>query len=363
MATTLTSLLSTRSQITQNSTETNMYKGRVWGYTPQNHSEFSDGAMWYGCQVTNVDSDIFFVDVEMWGAGGRGNGCICCCGQGVGGNPGAYIRFSTPMTRYGWLCTIGMRGCNSGSNCMCGGAGNATCMRICPGCVAGANTYACSCACAQAGCGGRTMCFNDGSWLCCAGGMGFCFTQGVDLKGDAVSNGCGIVCNIGNGSNNIPTAGNQAKACYNNNGILTSVICCNVPDSRVAKMFVGHCNPCCWNCHRQVIYTPANLYSTCGGEMHILHSWQDGYSYGGSPFANFDAATNGLSRGPTLGVRPSSCWSGNKMCDCYEWTGCHPFWRPAMPSPATFACNSVRSHGHTPGHGMIRITYKGAIKV
>ena len=97
--------------------------------------------------------------------------------------------------------------------------------------------------------------------------------------------------------------------------------------------------------------------------MHVLHSWQDGFSYGGSPFQNFDAATNGLSRGPTLGVRPSSCWSGNKMCDCYEWTGCHPFWRPAMPSPATFACNSVRSHGHTPGHGMIRITYKGAFKV
>ena len=38
---TLGSLLSTRSQLTEGAVETNMMKGRIWGYTPQNHSEFS----------------------------------------------------------------------------------------------------------------------------------------------------------------------------------------------------------------------------------------------------------------------------------------------------------------------------------
>ena len=365
MATSLGSLLTTRSQLTASASETNLMKGRIWGYTPQNHSEFAGGgAKFFGCQITNVDSDVFEVEVEMWGAGGRGNACICCCGQGVGGNPGAYIRFTTPMTRYGWICTTGMRGCNSGTHCMCGGAGSSTCARICPGCIAGVNTYLCTCACAQAGCGGRSMCFNSGSWLCCAGGLGLCFTQGIDLDGNAVGAGCGIVCNMGNGSNGTPTAGNLSKAYYINQGNqMTGVVCCNVPDTNTAKMYVGHCNPCCWNCHRQVLYTPAMMYSTCGACFQVAHSWQDMYTYAGSPFGNMDAATNGLSRGPTLGGRPSSCWSGNKMCECYEWTGCHPFWRPGMPSPATFPCNAVRSHGFTPGHGFIRITYLGAIKV
>ena len=50
--------------------------------------------------------------------------------------------------------------------------------------------------------------------------------------------------------------------------------------------------------------------------------WQDMYTYAGSAFGNMDHATQGLDRGPTWGGRPTSCWSGNKMCECYEWTGC-----------------------------------------
>ena len=37
---TLGSLLSTRSQLTSGAKETNMMKGRIWGYTPQNRILF-----------------------------------------------------------------------------------------------------------------------------------------------------------------------------------------------------------------------------------------------------------------------------------------------------------------------------------
>ena len=190
--------------------------------------------------------------------------------------------------------------------------------------------------------------------ICCA-----CITPNVDYEGNAVGNGCGMVCNLGSG-NNWPTADGLAKSYVGGDtAFISNITCCWGQADRVACMYYGHCNPCCWNCHRQIIHSPPMLYSTCGAEMQLNHGWQDMYTYAGSAFGNMDHATQGLDRGPTWGGRPTSCWSGNKMCECYEWTGCSPWWRPAMPAPATFPCNSVRTHGWSGGGSIVRIKYKG----
>ena len=360
---TLRSLLSSKSVITEGAKETNLEYGRVWGFTPNNYSEYPHCAKWYGCQVTCDRTTPVELEIELWGAGGRGNACSCCCGGGVGGNPGAYIRFTTPMAANGWIFIYGGRQCNSGGNCMCGGQSGSACIYICPGstCADGAITcqYGCMCACAQPGYGGRTICINDGSMMCCLGSNGACITPNVDYEGNAVGNGCGMVCNLGSG-NNWPTADGLAKSYIGGDtAFISNTACCWGQADRVACMYYGHCNPCCWNCHRQIIHSPPMLYSTCGAEMQLNHGWQDMYTYAGSAFGNMDHATQGLDRGPTWGGRPTSCWSGNKMCECYEWTGCSPWWRPAMPAPATFPCNSVRTHGWSGGGSIVRIKYKG----
>ena len=359
---TLGSLLNSRQLLTTGYKETNLEYGRIWGFTPGNFSEYPHCAKWYGCQITCDSSKVVDLEIEIWGAGGRGNACICCCGGGVGGNPGAYMRITTPMTANGYIWIYGGRSCNSGGNCMCGGNSGSACVTICPGNVP-ACTYTCACICAQNGYGGRSMCFNSGSLMCCLGANGACITPGYDLDGNAVGAGCGIVCNLGTG-NNWPGETTLAKAYIGGAGTsyFTNVVCCPGDVNRIACMYTGHCNPCCWNCHRQVIHTPPMLYATCGAEMQILHSWQDMYTYAGSPFQSMDHAVQGLDRGPTRGGRPTSCWSGNKMCECYEFTGCQSWWRPAMPSPATFPCNAVRSHGFSGGNSIVRIKYKGAIE-
>ena len=80
--------------------------------------------------------------------------------------------------------------------------------------------------------------------------------------GNAVGAGCGIVCNLGTG-NNWPGETTLAKAYIGGAGTsyFTNVVCCPGDVNRIACMYVGHCNVCCWNCHRQVIHTPPMLYA------------------------------------------------------------------------------------------------------
>ena len=355
----LKSLLSTKSIVTEGTSETNIEKGRVWGFTPMNHSEVNNGGMkFFGCQIITNDTDVVNIEVEMWGAGGRGGSCHCCCAAGPGGNTGSYVSFTIPMTRTGYICITGMRACNSGSHCQCGGQGSSTCAEICPGSVA-ACTYACMCACAQAGLGGRQMCIDGGqSMYTCLKNMGACYTDSLDLDGNAVGAGCGIICNYGTGT--WPNDSNLPQSYVSTaSSSMSKITCCPSLASSAAKMYFGHCNLCCWNCHRQVISTAPMRYSTCGGEMQLNHGWNDYMSYEGSAFGQMDAAVQGLSRAPTSGTRSTRCWAGDKTCTCYETQGCWSPWPVAQPSPATFACSGVRAHGWAGGHGAVRIKYLG----
>ena len=367
---TLSSLLSSKSILTASSVETNLEAGRVWGYSPQNHNETPPCMKFYGCQITNDASFVGTVEVEVWGPGGRSNGCSCCCGGGVGGNPGAYMSFKIPMTKKGFIYMMGGRSCSSGAHCHCGGQGNAVCLQICSGCVDSTCTYACACACVQSGLGGRNQCINGGSMMCCLGSTGACITPNVDYLGNAVGDGCGMVCNVGN-SNNWPSAANLPYACYcdyatgsaSSKASITGVKCCNSDITRAAKTFYGHCNPAEWNYHRQIISTAPMRYSTCGAEMVLGFSHTDGTTQNPSSFTNMDAAVQGITRSPTSGHRSMACWASIRSCGCYEETGCTPFWPIAMPAPFEFPCSGVRTHGYTGGHGAMRIKYLGEISV
>ena len=63
--------------------EENLEQGRLFYFSPaQEHSQchkFTYKSPGDGC-----------LRVEIWGAGGSG-AKMCCCGQGVPGNPGAYV--------------------------------------------------------------------------------------------------------------------------------------------------------------------------------------------------------------------------------------------------------------------------------
>ena len=55
------------------------------------------------------------------------------------------------------------------------------------------------------------MCIDGGgSVMCCLGSSGACITPNVDYEGNAVSDGCGMVCNVGN-ANNWPTVAKSAR--------------------------------------------------------------------------------------------------------------------------------------------------------
>jgi len=364
----LSTLLGAKEAIAGDVTETNLESGRIWGYDPANFGEFATGGRWFGCQLTDNDQKVATVEVEAWGPGGRGSACLCCCGGGVGGNPGAYIKFTAKTTRFGWMCFTGMRSCNSGGNCMCGGCGTSTCIQICPRCTSGTcSDFGCACVCVQPGESGSSFCHNGGSMMCCLGQIGFCITPGFSPWAGAgsVSTGCGYVCNMGNGSG--PTLNFAASdhglphAYYSDasgKGAVSGVTCCDPGLDRVACIFYGHCNSCCWQCFTQFLKSNVNRYSTDGAELRLGHRFGNSVSYYGDAMHTAMMVQQGLTRSP--GHFPwTACWGPMGLCQCYEWSGCIPWMAPTLPAPASFACSGVRTHGYTGGFGVVRIKYYG----
>jgi hypothetical protein len=82
----LKSLLGTKSDAFVSVEESNLEKGRIYVYTPgTNYSRH----IWCGfCFHPEVSGTAV---VEIWGAGGSGAE-MCCCGFGLPGNAGAYVK-------------------------------------------------------------------------------------------------------------------------------------------------------------------------------------------------------------------------------------------------------------------------------
>lgn len=323
----LSTLITTRSTgIT--SSETNLEQGRIWVYhSPGEYAGFRCNFCW------NAPSAGRAV-IEIWGAGGSGSR-MCCCGIGLPGNAGGYVRRTVTFNNTGGFVTgnSGMS-CGNASSLSFRGCSEATCIFLCTGSGAG-NT--CICLCAQGGYGGNSYCIDGGQsmWRCyCANG----FTR------EEIGSGCGIIKQ--------DTAIHSWGCAYGGDVNIQGGFSC---------MWFYNCNPCCACSYVQWIPIPAGIVSTCGSMIHVNGQMDSDTTQGstGSFGANAQSALNSLMRDGVYGNWNNTCWNGGRTCQCYEMQGCITPFPYGMGGAGSASCPSVRDHGWRGGNGAVRIKFLG----
>lgn len=382
--------------------EDQLEKGRVWLYGDGNQfTPMCNGFCWkppgYGKVI-----------IELWGPGGS-SGKGCCCGGGLPGNPGAYVRKCICVCPSNYICSsqgsVG-RACG-GANadftrgddqesvqvCWTGcapnalfqgglntrvsynswkgnnpwGVGNGETLGNIPSvdtngrnwsprgsnavatvcCAAGAS---CGCLCAQSGQAGTFYCSNASrTTFWCFWANRYCGQTigGGDSPGDFPNYVCGIICNAGSECGNWQMRGIRC-------GFGGDMNCCGTFSCLRMLDCVRNNNNCRWMYHHN---TPAMQYTTEGGVVTYVtdHDTPASPYSGGAAFSMNNAYTS-LSRQPSHGVH-KSCWNGGRSCGCYESFGCVT-WSPAgnggYPSQS---CGDVRDHGGRGGNGTVRIRY------
>ena len=185
---TLQSIITNRNP-TYEPQEENLEQGRLFYFSPaQEHSQchkFTYKSPGDGC-----------LRVEIWGAGGSG-AKMCCCGQGVPGNPGAYVVKCFLVDANSKVCGCVGSSCGNGDTLCYRGRSTGTC--VCYFGAASDNTI-CGCLCAQGGEGGTTYCSpSSGTFCCFVADSNFCTTAMTNPAGSAWGAGCGLVCNTRRG--------------------------------------------------------------------------------------------------------------------------------------------------------------------
>jgi len=320
MASLKSSLLAKHSYITDN--EQNLETGKIWVYNEGTvRTKFYTGWCW---QAPAAGTAV----IEAWGAGGSSSR-MCCCGGGLPGNSGAYVKKTITVTPGSYV-----KGVNGWS---CGNA-DALCFRGCSEAtgVCWWTSAANGCMCAEGGRGGTSICSTTPSLYCCFIANGFCGTK-------TLGDNCGVICNFGSGA---PSCCAQA---YGGDVNCSGRFNC--------ASFFG-CYPNCICQFQQHIYVPPGLIST-DGTVVTFNMEADGTfePWAGSGMGGFLTALNGASKQPTQGHPHSACWSGNRLCGCYEATGCMPYVPHGIGGPATNPCASVRAHGYRGGQGAVRIKF------
>ena len=145
------------------SSEENLESGRIYSFSEGNTYTKACNC-WCWCPTTTGSAVI-----EVWGAGGSG-AKMCCCGNGLPGNSGAYSKTTKAMTASDY-----MYGC-TGFAC---GNSDALCFRGCsePTMVCMVAAAGNSCMCARGGKGGVSYCSTGTSMYCCFTSGGFCSTN------------------------------------------------------------------------------------------------------------------------------------------------------------------------------------------
>ena len=175
----LKSLLGTKQDAFVSVAESNLEKGRIFTY----HNGANYSRIWCGfCFHPNTSGTAV---VEAWGAGGSGAE-MCCCGFGLPGNSGAYVKKTVVMSVGDYICGCTGISCGNSDSLCFRGCSEPTMVRFC---IGGAET----CVCAEGGKGGVTYCSTNSSFYCCYRANGFCVTK-------TDNNQCGIICNMCNGS-------------------------------------------------------------------------------------------------------------------------------------------------------------------
>jgi hypothetical protein len=310
----LSSLLQTKQALAQIDEE-NLDQGQIWVYSPGSH--FTN----FRCNFCWLSPGNGTAVIEIWGASGSA-ARVCCCGFGVGGNPGAYAKKTVNV-----LTGSRISG-NVGVSC-----GNADALNF-RGCSCWTGVCICAgetlCMCAEGGRGGTSY-QNDGSSIyCCFIANGFC--------GTSTGTGCGVICNVGSGFF-IPSAYNGDINCQ----------------GQFSCIVFGHCNASCWCLHTQYVKTSANIFGQCPSTISATHD--SDYSRGGFAVGSFFQNLAGTSASPVYGGHYRYCWANTNYCGCYEAQGCQISLPPGIPAPGSTPCSSVRDHGLRGGHGSIKIRF------
>ena len=306
------------------SDEENLEQGRVWVFTPSNvRTNFHTGFCWTAPAAGTAV-------IEVWGAGGSG-ARMCCCGRGLPGNSGAYVKRTIEVATGNAVSGV------VGFSC---GNADAICFRGCStaSCVCWISSTTDGCICAQGGAGGRSFCSTGSSLYCCFLANGYCTTGPYNVN-------CGKVCNYFPGI---------WIAC----GYGGDVNCCG---GFSCTSFLG-CLPSCPCATQYHMATPPGKFSTGGAVITFTTEADSGADNWTGMGANGYLHGLGVAgKNPSQGIMSDHrCWTGGRTCGCYEANGCIPFSPPGFPGMAAVPCGDHRSVGYRGGHGAVRIKFIAA---
>ena len=301
--------------------EDNLETGYIYSWTPgTNWTNFCNGVCW----TAKANGTAI---IEIWGAGGSG-ARMCCCGDGLPGNAGAYVK-KTITVETGDTMT-GCTGMPCYSHPLChSGCSNAT--GVCWVTASNGN----GCMCARGGYGGKTMCTTGPSLYCCFRAQGFCTVR-------CNNDNCGMVCNWCDGAWPAEGYGGDVNCC----GQLS------------CSSFFGCC-PHCKCRFQQHVATPAGLFAE-NGALITFQKESDSTpmsQWSGNQLFQFYAALNLATKSPYQGNPLSYCWRSDRSCGCYEMQGCNNYLPVGTGGIGPNPCPEVRDHGIRGGFGGVRIKF------
>lgn len=324
---TLTQILHQRSRA-----QANLEKGTIYTFTPATAlTQFRDNS----CVGWIAPANGMAV-IELWGASGSG-ARMCCCGFGLPGNPGGYVKKYQCVAAGDWIRGIIGMSCGNADALCFRGCSQSTCMTICRvGCC-------CICLCAEGGRGGITYCSTGTGAFCCFGRSGWFASECFRARG--YPGDCGMACNwcanwnqFGRGwGGDVNKYG--GTSCVSFLGTSGSRACCYIHHTAVSPGIVADDGVVLsWMNECDSIASAA----TGAGQLQLLY--------------NLGLAT----KRPTMQHMIVGCWNGNKHCSCYESNGCVRFNPPGVPgSPFMHGDGNVRGQGFAGGHGMMKIKFMG----
>ena len=317
---TLKNILTTRQPASMS--ENNLEKGYIYAYSPGTQfANFCNGVCW----TAIADGKAI---VEIWGAGGSGSR-MCCCGDGLPGNSGAYSKKTIQVNQGDTItATLGMA-CRAHPLCH-SGCSDST--QLCYITTTGSGD---GCLCARGGYGGKSMCTTGTSFYCCYSAEGFCTNR-------CNNDNCGMTCNWCNGAWEALAYGGDINCC-GQIGCTSWFGCC------------PHCK-CFFQRHAPI---PSGLFAE-NGALITFQTESDGTpmsNWSGNQLFQYYAALNLATKSPRQGNPRAYCWRSDRSCGCYESQGCANFLPTGAGGLPPMACPDVRDHGIRGGHGGVRIKF------
>jgi len=301
--------------------EDNLETGYIYSWTPgTNWTNFCNGVCW----TAKANGTAI---IEIWGAGGSG-ARMCCCGDGLPGNAGAYVKKTITVETGDTLTGSTGMACQAHPLCHSG------CSDPTGVCWVTANNGN-GCLCARGGYGGKTMCTTGSSLYCCFRAQGFCTVR-------CNNDNCGMVCNWCDGAWPAEGYGGDVNCC----GQLS------------CSSFFGCC-PHCKCRFQQHVATPAGLFAE-NGALITFQKESDSTpmsQWSGNQLFQFYAALNLATKSPYQGNPLSYCWRSDRSCGCYPSQGYANYLPVGTGGIGPNPCPEVRDHGIRGGFGGVRIKF------